>query len=284
MEYQLKFPCCLPADPLGMGYGADYFTKVQAGRSSAFTTDYIYFSIKNGCEVHCLGMGEKSMALLLEISPYVLAYRCQYPMLLEHARARIDAYVTGLQDEMPEIRQRDVMSVDVLVTARSSVGRKSGVTLECPKYLVLSHKLREDLSKRNIKKRLATERNESKLAGYEYRVFSRNGTLDECGKSARKIYLWGKGHNVNEGISAAAALGEIFYRTYTGDMLDEYLIKVSKKLSISADECYQYLSAAINFGFLFVDLSFPVGTRNPIHLVKPSDAVPPWISFSGKVN
>src|ERR1700686_1913360 len=118
MKYDLQFPCCLPVDPLGIPYGPEYFTKVQAGRSSTFTTDYMFSSGKNGCIIQCLGIGELYMARLLEISPFVLAYRCQSPTLLSSAKGRRDYCVSGIVDTRPEIRQSDLISLDVLVTAR----------------------------------------------------------------------------------------------------------------------------------------------------------------------
>jgi hypothetical protein len=284
VECELAFPCTLPLDSLGIGYGSDYFSKIHAGRNSTFTTDYMFNSEKNGCISHCLGMGEIYMARLLEISPFVLAYRCQYPMLLSGARDRIDEYASGLVDIKPKIRQRDLISLDFLVTARRDLSRQSGLTLKDPDYIALSHKLKEDLKSEKVKNRLTTEGSEAKLAGFKYQVFSRNRVLDECGKSAKQISLWGKGLDFNKASPAAIEIARGFYQTYAGEVLDNWLSKVAKSLRMSVDQIYQYFSAAINLGFLCINLSLPVRSKYPLQLIQPSDAVPPWISFSGKVN
>lgn len=284
MENALTFPCHLPADPLGIEYGLEYLTRIRAGRDSTITTDFLFHSAKNGREIDCLGMGEKSMALLLEVSPFVLAYRCQYLLLLADARERIDKYITGIVEGKPIIMRRDVISLDVLVTARRYVSCQPGVTLTQPDYFVLSHKLKTDLRKKGVKKRLELERNESEQAGYKHIVFSRNKILDECGQSAKQIMLWGKGCEFDSCLSLAQQVGEMFYETYNNEILDQFLMRASHRLKAAIDDIYRYFSAAINFGYLFVDLSFPVRAEYPVQLFSPKDAVPPWISFSGKVN
>jgi hypothetical protein len=284
MELSLNFPCCLPVDPLGIGYGSDFFSKVHAGKNSTYTTDLAFFSKKNGCETECLGRGEIAMAMLLEISPFVLAYRCQYPMLLKRARDRIDQYIAGMVEAKPTIRTQDTISLDVLVTARHNITDQGGIALESPYYVALSHKEEEDLAKRKIKNRLKRERNELSLVGYKHVVFSRNRILDECGKAANQIRLWRKGVDFENAFPSARILGERFYSHYNGESLDKFLCKFSRRFNFNVDDVYGYFSVAVNFGFVCVDLSCPVMRDCPVQIIQRSEAVPPWISFSGKVN
>ncbi|WP_148662326.1 hypothetical protein [Paraburkholderia phytofirmans] len=277
MMHDLEFPCVnLPDDPLGIPHGADYVPVIQAGVNSTYTLDYLFNSRKNGRTCDCLGMGEKGMACLLEISPFVLAYRCQYPLLLQPARVALDEYVCGLRSEKPEIRRRDVLSLDIVVTATTQGGQLD--------YTVLSHKTEHDRLKTKVKRRLARERRDSEIVGYNHVVFSRSRVLDECGKSARQISLWGKGLDFNSELAAARDVGEFFYREYDYGALDVFLRKLARRLNLGIDQTYKLFSAAVNFGFIYIDLSHPVRTAYPVCLIQPNEAVPPWISYCGKVS
>ncbi|MEM5299427.1 hypothetical protein VSR82_34590 [Burkholderia sp. JPY481] len=277
MACELRFPSSnLEADPLGIPYGPEYVPVVRAGVDSSYTTDHLFTSRKNGRTCDCLGMGERGMAWLLEISPFVLAYRCQYPLLLRDGREMLDEFVCGIRSRPPELRRRDLMSLDIVVTSMSKHDRLA--------YTVLSHKTKQDLGKPKVKRRLARERIEADIAGYRHIVFSRSRLLDECGKSARQISLWGGKLDFNSASTVSRDIAEIFYREYNYRPLDTFMRKVAKRLEISIDQAYQYFSAAVNLGFIYVDLSYPVRTEYPVCLIQPNEAVPPWISYCGKVS
>ncbi|MBB5460252.1 TnsA endonuclease N-terminal domain-containing protein [Paraburkholderia sp. Cpub6] len=277
MAYELRFPAIyLEPDPLGVPYGPDYVPVVRAGVESSYTTDYLFTSRKNGRTCDCLGMGEKWMAWLLEISPFVLAYRCQYPLLLQAGRDAADEFVCGIRSQPPKLRRRDIMSLDIVVTGINKHDRLD--------YTVLSHKTEQDLGKPKVKRRIARERTEADIAGYRYIVFSRDRLLDECGKSARQISLWGGKLDFNSASSVSRAIAEIFYREYDCRPLDAFMRKVGRRLDLSLDQTYEYFSAAVNLGFIYVNLSYPVRTEFPVCLIQPNEAVPPWISYCGTVN
>jgi hypothetical protein len=268
-DIQLRFPCTdLPPDPLGVPHGPEYRGKLEAGRQSSHSTDYLRRSRKNGCVSHCLGMGERDMQFLLEISPFVLAYRFQYSWPLAKARRMIDDYIFGLTDAPPKLFKKDVISMDVVITSSDGHG---GL-----KYLIGSHKLVSHLHDKKVLRRIALERSEATDAGFAYFVYSRTPGLDEQAKSAKQIMLWGRGIDFNCSRNQAQRVAEAIYRKYDGESIQMCLEKISQYLDLDVEECYQFFSAAIHLGYIFIDLSAPIRYWKSMRLVKRSEARPPW--------
>ncbi|WP_143131862.1 hypothetical protein [Paraburkholderia aspalathi] len=223
------------------------------------------------------------MKYLLEISPFALAYRFQYPWPLANARRMIDNYIFGLTDEPPKLFKKDVISMDVVITSSDGQG---GL-----RYLIGSHKLISHLHDKKVRRRLALERSEAAGAGFSYFVYSRTPALDEMAKSAKQIMLWGKGIDLNCSANQAQILAEAIYRKYDGESIQMCLEKIGKYFGLNVEECYKLFSVAVNLGYLFVDLSTPIRYCKSMRLIQCKDAVPPWVmvrrsdvweSFSGR--
>lgn len=267
----LRFPCQLPDDPLGIPHGMRYRSKLQAGRDSAYSTDSLRWSRKNGCVSHSLGIGERDMFFLLELSPFVLAYRFQYPWLLLPGRILVDDYVSGLRDIPPMLKKRDVISMDVVITA---LDKKNGL-----KYIVGSHKLHEHLRLKKVRKRISLERSEAAAACFGYFVFSRTPLLDEQAKSAKQIVLWGNGVDFNIEATRSREIAEDVYRLYRGEAIEICLHRIATRHSTDIDTVFKLFSAAVHLGHLSVDLSLPVRAWKSIRLIAPEEAMPPWESL-----
>ncbi|WP_343654403.1 hypothetical protein [Paraburkholderia caribensis] len=284
MAHLLRYPCKLPPDLLGMGYGSDYAGKLQAGIDSTHSTDTLFFSKKNGCNVDLLGMGERYMAFLLEISPFVLAYRPQYPLLNPKASSDLDDYVCGILEKMPEIKRSQVMSIDIAITARDEILHPGSLINDRLTYLMLSHKRKEVLHSKPIRRRLARERRVAVENGFTYAVYSRSEHLEECGLSAKQIMIWGRDLDFDASWVNASRVAECVVASYAGERLWDFLAKIGVELRMDTEYVLQLFAAAVNFGLLSIDLSFEVGERRKIYLLKRTEVVPPWISFCGKAN
>ncbi|WP_152767789.1 PDDEXK family nuclease [Paraburkholderia franconis] len=208
------------------------------------------------------------MMYVMETSPFVLSYRYQYPWPLAKARRLLDDYVSGLTDQKPILRSRDVISMDVVVTAESAAGELH--------YLIGSHKLASDLTDAKVKRRITLERDEASDAGFLYFLFSRTEALDVAGKSAKQIFLWGRKTDFNSSSIEARVLGNWIYKNYGGESVARILQRAAQSLKKDVEVIYGLFSAAVNLGYLFLDISFPIRAWTDIQLIDPSEARPPW--------
>jgi len=263
----------LPVDPMGIGYGPEYVSKLKAGRDSNFTTDSFAHSRKNDARWNALGLGERAMVFILEVSPFVLAYRTQYPWLLAHARKLVDDYVCGLVDDAPELTRRDLISMDFVVTTEEN-GKLN--------YVILSHKLTESLTEKRVKKRLRLEQHEAASVGFKHVVFSRSRLLDRQGLSAKQIMVWGRKTDFDAVREEAEGLAKLFYSSYQGESLCNFLDHSKSRFGFDIHTAFTRFSAAVHLGYLHVDLSTMICDSTPIRLLDSKEAKLPWIVHSGK--
>jgi hypothetical protein len=279
----LTFQCIPSRDPLGLAYGDEYQPACEAGIHSTYSTDTLFFSTKNNRRVDSLGTGERAMMFLLEISPFVLAYRTQYPVLLPQAVEKLDEYLCGLTNRIPVFKNSDILSIDIMVTARHGLSTRWQDKFD-HYYIFLSHKMANVMRLQRTRRRISRERAIADYNNFEYKVFSRSENLDICARSAKQIIVWAEGLNIDAASENARRLSALFYQSYEGELLGRFLRWAARKLTLTFDDALQHFSAAIYCGNLFVDLSQRVAETSPVRLIDRSEAVPPWISPCGKVN
>ncbi|AQV92576.1 hypothetical protein BJN34_01555 [Cupriavidus necator] len=249
-----RYPCVMEPDELGVPCGIEYEPFLRA-TGGAKGTNFAFMSEKTGRPIQCLSMGERAVAMLLEVDPWVRDYREQY------VRASDELLAAIAENPSEPVLRNKVFTLDVVATyqTRHQMDRE---------YETFSVKeTRAEALKKANQRRFAREQEDAKSRGWAWRGIVKEEMNVPAVLAAARLIRWGGAFSYRDRQEVAMSLAELVTSMNTGQPLDELLEAIGRKLDISVvDDAYQFFSMAVCFGFLAVDLTKGLGTRMPVHL------------------
>lgn len=248
-----RYPCVLEPDEMGVPSGREYVPFLRAsGRARG--TNFSFKSEKTGRSIQCLSMGERACAMLLEVNPWVVDYREQYPRTSDKVLATVLENPSG-----PVLRTR-VATFDFVVTYQ---GRQPTDL----NYGVLSIKdTIAEARKEAVRRRLSREQEDALSLGWSWSCIVKEELNRTEVEAAARLIRWGGAFIYRENLDLARELASTIRRADTARTLDDTLGSAARRLAISLDEAYQHFSMAVCFGLIAVDLKKGLGSRLPVHL------------------
>jgi len=201
-------------------------------------------------------MGERAVAMLLEVDPWVLDYREQY------VRASDDLLAAIAQNPSEPVLRNKVFTLDFVVTYQS----RQPMDFE---YEVFNVKeTRADASKESNQRRFAREREDARSLGWAWQCVVKEEMNAVAVLAAVRLMKWGGAFAYRDRQEEALKLATLVRKMNMGQSLDELLKMAAEKLHVTLDDAYQFFSMAVCFGFLAVDLNEGLGVHMPVHMRK----------------
>ncbi len=250
-----RYPCALEPDELGVPSGPEYEPFLRAsGRAKG--TNYSFKSEKTGRPIQCLSLGERACAMLLEVNPWVVDYREQYPRPSDELLAAIVA------DPSDPVLRSKVATLDFVATYQTQQSTDFH-------YGVLSVKdTRAETMKKEVQRRFNREREDASSRGWEWSCVVKEELDVTAVISAARLIRWGGAFIYRDRYDIARKLASIVTKANLKQTLDEILVSASRRLGTPLDDAYQYFAMAVCFGFIAVDLKRGLGSRMPLHFLE----------------
>jgi hypothetical protein len=236
---------------LGVESGLQYnsFLRADGGKKG---TNFSFKSEKTGREIQCLSMGERAVAMLLEVDPWVVDYREQYP------RASDDLLAAIVASPSDRVLRNKVFTLDFVVTYQN----RQSAELH---YGVLSVKAsRAETKKKSVQRRFAREREDAMSRNWAWNCVVKEELDATAVLAAERLIRWGGAFAYRDCQDVARKLASIVGKVNSGQPLDDLLNDVSKRLGMSLDDAYQYFAMAVCFGLIAVDLKKGLDSRLPL--------------------
>lgn len=248
-----RYPCVMEPDELGVPCGSEYKPFLRA-TGGAKGTNFSFMSEKTGRPIQCLSMGERAVAMLYEVNPWVLDYREQY------VRASDELLAAIAENPTEPVLRNKVFTLDFVTTYQT----RREIEYE---YEVSSVKeTRADALKKENLRRFAREKEDAHSRGWAWlSIVKMEMNVAEVLAAARLIH-WGGAFSYRDRQEVAMSLAKLVTSMNTGQSLDELLEAIGKKLNVPGSDAYQYFAMAVCFGFLAIDLTKGLGTRMPVQL------------------
>lgn len=249
----LDWPIQLPLrDPRGVVMGPDFecWKKAREGRTGISGN---WYSIKTGRMNACHSMLEATIHAYLDMCPFVVEFRTQYPSWDQEEYARYHA--AGKR-----FPKNKVMTVDFMVT----------LALPGLPYLVyhgISGKPRALIAAPKT-----ISRHEREVSAIS-RWGSTHEVMDEFVVTRREFanYLllkqWFLWTDISSNMGAAYELSETVKRSNARGPLDRVLPMIGRRLGRTRDESYRLLAVAVFLGYLWLDHRRPLDIQAPLVLL-----------------
>lgn len=249
----LDWPIQIPkVDPRGVPMGRDFqsWKKAREGRTGISGN---WYSIKTGRMNACHSLLEASIHAYLDMCPFVVEFRTQYPCWDPEEYARYHA--AGRKFPKNKLMTVDFMSTLAIPGRRDYVYH--GIAGK-PEDLILVPKV---ISRH--------EREEQMLAPWG----ASHEVMDEFTISRREFanYLllkqWFLWTDISAMMDAANEFAFTVKRSTARGPLDRVLPMVGRRLGHTRDESYRLLAVAVFLGYLWLDHRYPLGLDFPLVLL-----------------
>lgn len=249
----LQWPIQLSAaDPRGVPTGRDFdcWKKARDGRTGISGN---WYSIKTGRMNACHSMLEARIHAYLDMCPFVVEFRTQYPSWSQEEYARY-------YEAEKRFPKNKVMTIDFMVTLRIP---------GWPHYLYhgISGKRRAEIAVPRTIRRHRREVSQISLWGGTHEVMDEFTVPDREFDNYLLLKQWFLWTDIAEHMDAAYEFAHAVTQSKAKGSLDRVLAMIGRRFGHDRDASYRLLGVAVFLGYLWLDHRFRLNIDFPLVLL-----------------
>lgn len=249
----LQWPIQLPTvDPRGVPMGRDFecWKKAREGRTGISGN---WYSIKTGRMNACHSMLEARIHAYLDMCPFVVEFRTQYPSWSQEEYARY-------YESQKRFPKNKVMTIDFMITLRLPGS---------PHYLYhgISGKRKADIAVPKTIRRHGREVSQISAWGSTHEVMDEFAIPDREFDNYLLLKQWFLWTDIAENMDAAYEFAHAVKQSNAKGSLDRVLVMIGRRFGHDRDASYRLLGVAVFLGYLWLDHRFRLNIDLPLVLL-----------------